>query len=258
MKQIERALMQIVENTFGEKYTDFEIKWYNYIDHESHGMYVLEFKLILIYNLYRKPKEILLVVLHEVAHAIQHQGAKYTDHGHQFYKILLKLLIEGIKLNLFTIEDFKNVRDTGDAIKIHEMFGLPKNVQKYPENHKSDFYFIFIKDFDKEYNLEEDDYEYNEVLKVWEKETTNPKQEMLLLKEHEENYKYRICNLWDLNHQAVTTITVKDENVNGKSKALEAEGYQLKNNDFIKHIAASKTRSELVKLKLKGIKGNII
>ena len=254
MIQIESILKEIVARCYDNKYNDFEIKFYNYIDKEKHGAYMFEFKLILIFNLYRSSKNIIMVALHETAHAVQHQMTGKSDHDKEFYTILLRLLAEGIRLNLFTMQDFFRINDNTDPLKINQYFGIPriKTLDRIPLN---DQRFIFVKDYDKKYNLKEENYQYNVNLKVWEKETEKKFLDVELLKIKNLDFKVKVTNLWDINTHFMTTIKVKKDNNNNEK--LKEYGYTEKNNYFVKHIAATKTRTEIIKLKLKGINAKI-
>jgi len=155
-----------------EQYKKFFLKFMDKNLKSKGGDYNLKTKTIRITGVGSKsPKDLTVVVLHELSHHIDNMQRQTSDHKAPFYAIYKKLIFAALDLGVATADDFKWVVNHGhysDARKVMAIVNqhvpdsceLPKSLKK-----------IYIYDCYKvRYVLKGRGYKYNNVDSAWFKE----------------------------------------------------------------------------------------
>lgn len=121
---------------------------------------------ISIYNLSRKPKDIWITLIHEMAHHIDIIKRGTTDHKQEFYDIMQQLLFTALDMGILDESDILLYSGSTTVKKIKNMLS---EYEKRPILYKKEFMVIKVYNAYKVKNiLKKAGYTYNPEAKAWE------------------------------------------------------------------------------------------
>ncbi|NLO32044.1 MAG: hypothetical protein GX117_01620 [Candidatus Hydrogenedentes bacterium] len=178
-KEIYNACCDIIDHAYSGKsnrcitksYKAFKLSRVGRTVKKVNGQYIPEEKRIIIFNWDRKFNDILLGVLHEIAHHIVNIKVNDLTHSALFYREYEKLLTASMRLSLFSLKDLDKIKDnsreTSKIIKkLKESFGS-QNISGYQKDtvlfRVKDSFLIKDEMVNRKYN-------YDNFQKIWWKE----------------------------------------------------------------------------------------
>jgi predicted SprT family Zn-dependent metalloprotease len=255
-KLIKSILYEIAEKTYNKKPRNFDLKIVLEERKSFHGQYWSDKKRIEIFNLSRPTEYVISTTIHELAHHIEYCEHGNLQHNKEFYKVFKELLETAIKIGYIDYDYIRNKTDSVDIKQMEKYFG--KINVKYDPSMDSNKNYSLIKVFNS-FNIKDSlfklKYFYNYTEKIMQKKVHNDniENEVKLLKEINKDIKYNIIpfNKFSINISYYIIITGDTYSHKEELKKLGYifNGYNQKNNVWIKKINAKDLENEEIKIK---------
>ncbi|EGT0690873.1 hypothetical protein ACSW9V_15175 (plasmid) [Clostridium perfringens] len=262
--KIYKTLCDIIDQTYPNgdaKYKKFFLDVNSKEMKSIHGDYNLRNSHIRIFNLSRPYNHIIITVLHEVSHHIDHCQRNTSDHSEVFYTVYHELLLGALSLGIIKPDDIKSITDSACPTQLKRYFGDIDTWTFEKLGYKEDLSIIKVSNsFSIKDILKERGYKYSKLEQSWciEVKKSNIEEELNYLKTliNEENISVTDSN--QLKIEAVYYVAVLNSFAYKdilKERGYMFNGYGIKHNSWNKKIKASDLENEKAFLNtLNGVK----